>query len=61
MMKRNTLIGLVLGIGLMGLVLFKNVYKLNQRIEEDREQLETFENDLLRSLMNRRLNETETR
>ena len=46
-MRRNTLIGLAIGIGLIGLVLLKNVLRLNQRIEEDNVELRNFENSLL--------------
>jgi hypothetical protein len=46
-MKRSTVIGLIAGIGLIGIVLFKNVYRLNERIEKDQSELRTFENTLL--------------
>lgn len=46
-MKRSTVIGLVGGTVLIGLVLFKNIYKLYERIDEDRSNLQTYENDLL--------------
>jgi tetrahydromethanopterin S-methyltransferase subunit B len=46
-MKRSTVIGLVGGTALIGLVLFKNVYRLYERIEEDRSKVQTYENDLL--------------
>jgi hypothetical protein len=46
-MKRETTIAIVVGIGLVGFVILKNVYRLNQRIDEDRAELSTFENDLL--------------
>jgi hypothetical protein len=46
-MRRSTVIGLVGGTALIGLVLFKNVYKLYERKDEDRAKLQTYENDLL--------------
>lgn len=46
-MKRSTVIGLVGGTALIGLVLFKNVNKLRERKDEDRAKLQTYENDFL--------------
>lgn len=46
-MKRSTVIGVVGGFALIGLVLFKNVYRLYERIDEDRAKLQAHENDLL--------------
>lgn len=46
-MKRSTVIGVVGGFALIGLVLFKNVYRLYERMDEDRAKLQAHENDLL--------------
>ena len=46
-MKRNIVIGLVGGAVMIGFVLFKNIYRLYKRIDEDRAKLQKFENDLL--------------
>lgn len=45
-MKKNTVKWLVVG-GLIGFIIFKNIYKLEKRTESSGDQLQTFENDLL--------------
>lgn len=54
-MKRNIVIGLLGGTAMIGLVLFKNIYRLYERIDEDRAKLQKFENDLLTIQFPRRL------
>lgn len=46
-MKRSTVIGVVGGTAMIGLVLFKNIYRLYERIDADRAKFQTYENDLL--------------
>jgi hypothetical protein len=46
-MKKNIVIALLAGFGLIGIVLFKNIYKLEKKIQREDEQLRTYENDLL--------------
>ena len=46
-MKKTTLTGIMLGIGLISFIIFKNIYTLENRLNKDDLKLIEFENELL--------------